>query len=156
MSDYAVGHPALSPDGKRLYFSSDKPGGQGGADIYYVEIQGESFGAVRNLGPAVNTPEDEVFPFVDSEGSLYFASSGHLGFGGLDIFRSQAQNGCWTKPENLGLPVNSPQDDFAYVLDSSRSKGFFSSNRGNDPDNDDLYAFSQKLEEKRPEFQCAP
>lgn len=153
--DYAVGHPSLSADGSKLYFSSDKPGGFGGADIYVIDVGPNGFGAAFNLGPEINTPEDEVFPFIHASGKLFFASNGHLGFGGLDIFSSKNRRGTWTAPENLGLPVNSPKDDFAYYLSPTEDQGFFSSNRGNDPQNDDIYTFAQAIAPKF-EFACAP
>lgn len=125
-SQYSVGHPALSPDGKTLYFVSDMPGGFGDADIYKVAINADgSFGEPQNLGPTVNTEGKEVFPFIASDGTLYFSSDGHLGLGGLDVF--SYRNGTVT---NLGKPINSTSDDFAYSFDSVLEEGFVSSNRG--------------------------
>lgn len=150
--DYAIGHPALSPDGKKLYFASDKPGGHGGSDIYSMEITATGFGPVQNLGPSVNTPEDEVFPFVHAQGDLYFASNGHMGYGGLDLFRVSPLGTGWSDAQNLGRPMNSPQDDFGYYLAPSSKQGFFASNRGKRPSDDDIYTFKMG----RPKFECVP
>lgn len=138
--NYSVGHPALSPDGNTLYFTSDMPGGMGGTDLYKVYIDGDSFGEPENLGPQVNTEQDESFPFIDEEGTLYFSSNGHGGFGLFDIFKIDLGN-PGTDVQNLGEPVNSNMDDFAYFKPENSDSGYISSNRGGN--SDDLYTFKE-------------
>ncbi|MDD2634087.1 MAG: OmpA family protein [Bacteroidales bacterium] len=139
---YSTGHPALSPDGKILYFVSDMPGGFGETDIYYSEKNSDgSWGAPQNAGDKINTDGKEVFPFVDRNGILYFSSDGHAGMGGLDLFKSTGNKNKWSKPENLKYPLNSPKDDFSiYVLETD-SIGYFSSNRYGGLGSDDIYSF---------------
>jgi outer membrane protein OmpA-like peptidoglycan-associated protein len=140
--EFSVGHPTLSPDGKYLYFVSDMPGGKGMTDIYRVQINVDgSLGTPENLGDAVNTEGREMFPFLDTEGNLFFSSDGQVGLGGLDVFYSATdhKNG-FSKVINVGLPVNSSSDDFALVLDSANQNGYFSSNREGGKGDDDLYA----------------
>ena len=136
----AVGHPAVSPDGKFLYFTSDMPGGYGGKDIWRVAI-GERIGSLENLGPQINTPGDEMFPYMRADTLLYFSSDGHPGFGGLDMFKAtlNSTRDRWSV-ENLGLPLNSPGDDFGITFGSGES-GFFSSNRGDGRGYDHIYSF---------------
>ncbi len=136
-NEHATGQPAMSADGQTLYFASDAPGGFGGTDLYACDYQQGQWGTPRNLGEPINTAGDEMFPFVHTDGSLYFASRGHAGLGGLDIFRVATPD---AQPENLGYPVNSSLDDFALVLDSAGRHGFFSSNRGGGGADDNLYA----------------
>ncbi|XCF06155.1 OmpA family protein [Tamlana crocina] len=140
---YSYQHPALSPDGKRLYFSSNRPGGFGSFDIYYVEIKGEHLGDPVNLGATINTKNREHFPFISSEGHLFFASNGHLGLGMLDNFVSEFVENDFTKPINLGVPINSRYDDFNLNY-YSETEGFFSSNRNRR--SDDIFQFIQKGE----------
>ena len=130
-STVSVGHPAISPDEMSLYFVSDMPGGQGGKDIWVVRRRapGDNWGPPENLGPGINTPGDEMFPYVRDNGVLYFASEGHPGLGGLDIFMTERTRDGWSEPENLGPPFNSAGDDFGIVFHSRQEKGFFSSNR---------------------------
>jgi peptidoglycan-associated lipoprotein len=130
-SAITVGHPAISPDELELYFVSDMPGGMGGTDIWVARRRapGDTFGEPENLGPEINTPGNEMFPYVREDGTLFFASDGHPGLGGLDIFMSQRKPGGWTEPENLGLPINSTGDDFGIVFYPGREQGFLSSNR---------------------------
>lgn len=138
--NYSTGHPAISPDGKTLYFSSDKPGGQGGSDIYMVELKADnSFGEPKNLGNQINTIATEVFPFIDSNGSLYFSSNGHLGLGGLDVFLAEKNGNSFTFPENLGPGVNSGNDDFGANIDPEKGTGYVSSNRKGGKGGDDIY-----------------
>ncbi len=127
-----VGHPAISPDELELYFASDMQGSIGDMDIWVVRRNspGGEFGQPENLGEPVNTKGTEMFPYVHEDGSLYFASDGHPGMGGLDIFRTSLTPDGWTEPENLGTPINSPADDFGIVFKPGLEQGFFSSNRG--------------------------
>ena len=137
---FSNSHPALSPDGKMLYFTSDRPGGQGQADIYRVAINADgSFGTPENLGSNINTEGKEGFPFVDANGTLYFSSDAHLGMGGLDVFAAAAEGNSFGKPENLGLGVNSSADDFAYYFDPATEEGYVSSNRQGGKGSDDIY-----------------
>jgi len=141
--NYSVGHPTLSSDGKIMYFSSDMPGGFGGADIYKVTIAEDgTLGTPENLGPEVNTEGQEMFPWIASEGWLFFASDGHVGLGGLDVFVMLPDaNGSFQKRMNLGKPVNSSKDDFALVMNSDNRTGFVSSNRETGAGGDDIYSF---------------
>lgn len=133
-------HPALSPDESVLYFVSDMPGGQGGKDIWMAQGQGGSYGNPVNLGPVINTPGDEMFPFVRDNGELYFSSNYHMGMGGFDIFLATTnEDNEWTV-ENMGSPMNSPADDFGIAFVQGENKGMFSSNRKGSR-GDDLYSF---------------
>lgn len=137
---YSVGHPSLSYDGQRLYFVSDMPGGFGGTDVYVARYANGRWGQPENLGEAVNSAGNELFPFVDPAGNLYYASDGLKGLGGLDIFFATLTNGVPNKGvEHLDAPINSPQDDFGLITDASRSGGYFSSNRRDG--NDDILRF---------------
>lgn len=138
---YSVGHPALSGDGKTLYFASDMPGGEGGTDIY-KSVLGEDgmWSKPENLGKQINTEGNEMFPFLHAEGYLIFASNGHPGLGGLDLFIAQEQNGSFSKVLNMKSPVNSRFDDFGMCLDRQMKKGYFSSNRSTGNGSDDIYA----------------
>jgi outer membrane protein OmpA-like peptidoglycan-associated protein len=139
--DYANAHPALSEDGKTLYFVSDRPGGFGGMDIYRCTLKEDmTWDAPVNMGAIVNSVGDELFPFVSDEGRLYFASNGHGGLGGLDLFSYDLASNA-QKVENLGGPLNSSEDDFGLVMFPGSVKGFFSSDRGNNGINDDIYSF---------------
>ncbi len=141
----SYGHPSLSPDGTTLYFASDMPGGQGGFDIWCSKYDKakKSWGDPKNLGPAVNTDRDDQYPFVRSDSVLYFSSYGHLGMGGLDIFKTIFADGAWGNVQNLKYPMNSPADDFAIVFeDGPREMGYFSSNRDGGKGSDDIYSFS--------------
>ena len=134
-------HPSISIDGNRLYFSSDQEGGLGGMDLYYSDMENGEWGKPVNLGPKVNTDQDEVFPFVHADGTLYFASDGHLGSGGLDIFYTAFEYGEWKKPENLKSPINTASDDFGFIVDRDKKNGYFSSNRNGGFGDDDIYSF---------------
>ena len=143
---YSVGQPALSPDGRFLYFVSDMPGSIGGTDIFVVEIDRDGkYSKPKNLGPTINTSGREMFPFVTEE-KFYFASDGHLGLGGLDVFESELENGVFQDPKNLGQPINSNRDDFAFIVKEETNRGYFSSNRAGGKGDDDIYSF-QRLEE---------
>ena len=136
------GHPAVSPDGEFLYFVSDMPGGYGGKDIWRISLK-ERQGSLVNLGPDINTEGNDDFPYVRSDGSLYFSSDGHPGMGGLDIFRATAVGDPadlrW-KVENMGFPINSAGDDFGITFGKGED-GFFSSNRGDARGYDHIYSF---------------
>lgn len=136
------GHPAVSPDGEYLYFVSDMPGGYGGKDIWRISLK-ERQGSLVNLGPDINTEGNDDFPYVRSDGSLYFSSDGHPGMGGLDIFRATAVGDPadlrW-KVENMGFPINSASDDFGITFGKGED-GFFSSNRGDARGYDHIYSF---------------
>jgi hypothetical protein len=136
---YSFGTPALTSDGKRIYFSSDMPGGYGGMDLYYCDKGSEDWVKPVNLGPTINTSKNESFPFASKCGKLYFASDGHQGLGGKDLFYTQEIKGKWLSPVHLESPINSTSDDFGLVLDSTFVKGYFSSNRRK---TDDIYSFS--------------
>lgn len=146
--DYSVEHPALSDDGKTLYFASDMPGSLGSFDIYSVAIIGNTFGEPKNLGQTINTKRKEQFPFVSKDNKLYFSSNGHAGFGSLDVFVSEIQNNTFSEPLNVGLPVNTAFDDFSFTIDSETGEGYFSSNRPGGKGNDDIYT----LKETKPLF----
>ncbi|KPM30947.1 OmpA/MotB domain protein [Croceitalea dokdonensis DOKDO 023] len=145
--DYSTGHPAMSPDGKKLYFVSDRPGGFGGTDIYVVDVlsNGE-FSAPRNLGRGINSTKREMFPFV-TETTLSFSSDRAFGFGGLDVYESSFSGDTFSAPINVGEPINSALDDFSYITDDSGNKGYFASNREGGKGDDDIYAF-EAAEEK--------
>lgn len=127
--DYSVGHPTLSRDGRTLYFASDMPGGAGGSDIYVTQQQNGKWLKPINLGPTVNTKGNELFPFVDEVGNLYFASDGRRGLGGLDVFMAAMTGIIPLSIEHLDAPLNSPQDDFGFITDANRQSGYFSTNR---------------------------
>lgn len=133
-------HPAVSPDGKWLYFVSDMEGGYGGQDIWRVPLDGSLAGA-QNLGPQINTPGNEMFPTFRLDGDLYFSSNGHPGFGGLDIFCAHSLNDSTWTVTNMGSPVNSQADDFGMTFEGHRTRGFFSSNRGDARGRDHIYSF---------------
>lgn len=139
-----LGHPALSPDDKVLVFASDMPGGLGGRDLWYTTYDEEKKRWVKpvNLGSTINTPADEMFPFIHADGTLYFASSGHLGMGGLDIFKAdKLTNTSWGNVTNMRYPINSAGDDFAIIFEREAEKGYFTSNRNGGKGNDDIYSF---------------
>lgn len=140
---YSTGHPYVSPDGRRLYYTSDRPGGMGGTDIYYSEIYDRGrIGPPVNAGPIVNTEGNEMFPFVNHENQLFFASDGHVGFGQLDIYSTISdENGDISDVINLGAPINSPADDFAYFAHEDGIFGYISSNREGGKGGDDIYRF---------------
>lgn len=134
--EYSTGNPSLSRDGKTLYFSSNRPGSMGGVDIWKVSVDGDTYGEPLNLGTKVNTEGNENFPFIaDDNNTLYFASSGKQGLGGLDVFQVDISKG--TEAVNLGKPVNTEKDDFAFTFNKAKNLGFFSSNRNG---NDDIFS----------------
>lgn len=136
----AMGHPAVSPDGKYLYFSSDMPGGYGGKDIWRINLEDRA-GSLENMGPQINSPGDEMFPYVRLDSVMYFSSDGHPGFGGLDIFKATRNStGDRWSIENMNQPINSSGDDFGITFGPGES-GFFSSNRGDGRGYDHIYSF---------------
>lgn len=138
LSNY--GHPAVSPDGTYLYFSSNMPGGSGGYDLWRINLK-ERVGSLENLGQFINTPGDEMFPYMRTDSLLYFASDGHPGYGGLDIFRATlTPSGGW-KVENMGKPLNSAADDFGITFEGNNERGYFSSNREDGRGYDHLFSF---------------
>lgn len=141
-NEISVAHPALSSDGKRLFFVSDMPGGYGGTDIYMCKELGGQWGEPENLGSTINSPQNEAFPFIGADGTLYFSSNGHPGLGGLDVFAASYLGlDEFRAPMNVGAPVNGTKDDFAFIIDKNNRKGFFSSNRPGGVGDDDIYAF---------------
>lgn len=139
-NDYATGHPSLSKDGQYLFFASNMAGGKGGTDLYVSKREGDTWGAPQNLGAEVNTAGDETFPYISAGNILYFASNGHKGFGGLDIFSATQKNNMWGSVSNLMPPLNSSGDDFG-ILFKGENSGYFSSNRSGGKGSDDLYGF---------------
>lgn len=139
--DYSCAHPALSADGTLLYFSSDMKGGQGGNDIWYCRKEGTGWSQPVNLGPMINTPGNEVFPYVRKDGMLFFSSDGHGGLGGMDIFSSQQDNGIWGEAVNQGVPLNGSTDDFGVTFNEDGSRGYFTSDRAGGKGSDDVYSF---------------
>ncbi|UII80489.1 OmpA family protein [Flagellimonas sp. CMM7] len=142
---YSVAHPVLSPDEKRLYFVSDMPGTVGESDIFMTEIIGDgTYGPIINLGKNINTSSRETFPFITQDGVLYFSSDGHQGLGGLDVFATKIAFGNFEEPVvNVGKPVNSNYDDFAFILKNESKEGYFSSNRTGGLGEDDIYQFKE-------------
>lgn len=138
--NYSMGHPSISADGRHLYFISNMDGGYGGTDIYVCRKFGFTWSRPINCGPSINTDGNEMFPFIAEDGYLYFASDGHIGLGGLDIFKSTFEQNEWTYPVNLGPPFNSSKDDFGYLVKKNKDIGFFSSNRNG---SDDIFEFKQ-------------
>jgi tetratricopeptide (TPR) repeat protein len=153
--DYSVAHPSLSTDQKTIFFSSDMPGGFGAFDIWFCTMKDGKWGDPVNAGKEINTFGKEAFPFILNDSTLYFASNGLPGYGGMDIFVSHKKDGNWQTPVNLKKPVNSSYDDFSFVLDNSNSHGFFSSNRPGGLGSDDIYAFKrlQVISETKPGLQ---
>ncbi len=146
---YSTGHPALSKDGKKLYFVSDMPGSIGDSDIFVVDVlEDGSFSSPKNLGPEINTEQKEMFPFINDE-KLYFSSNGHTGLGGLDIYEAtlDEENG-FSEVKNLGKPINSNKDDFSYIINEETKKGFFASNREGGKGFDDIYSFKHLIAEE--------
>lgn len=138
--EYDFYHPALSNDETRLYFCSNKPGGQGGSDIYYVNLDAEDTKSAYSLGSRINTPGNELFPTINGD-TLYYSSDGFAGLGGLDIYKTYAVRGVWKAPVNAGYPLNSSYDDFGLIFNGTKTKGFFSSNRLG---TDDIYVFENR------------
>lgn len=146
--DFATCHPSLSADGKLLYFASDRPGGFGGMDIYVVENRNGKWTKPQNLGPTINSAGNDIFPFVNEEGVLFFSSNGHKGLGGLDIFYAEKSNtfdeGTWDNRRNLGTPFNTKKDDFGFYANPEMTEGFLTSNRFGGKGGDDIYTWENE------------
>lgn len=141
-NDFNTAHPTLSKDENILYFASDRPGGFGNSDLWKVTVNGNGYGVPQNLGPGINTEGRETFPFINSNDELYFSSDGRIGLGGLDVYGVKLkEDGSFYEVQNIGEPVNSNTDDFAYYIDYKTKQGFFSSNRTGGHGNDDIYSF---------------
>lgn len=142
VEEYSVGHPALTADGNIMYFASDMPGSIGGTDIFYSVKQDDgTWGEPVNAGPAINTTGRESFPYVDADGKLYFASDGHIGLGGLDIFEAEGRHGEWVNVRNAGVPINSSKDDYGIMFTKPGEEGLFSSNRASNNGTEDIFSF---------------
>jgi outer membrane protein OmpA-like peptidoglycan-associated protein len=142
--EFQSGLPTLSKDETKLYFVSDRPESIGKTDIYVVDIHKDgTYGEPENMGPRINTEEREMFPFISDDNILYFSSNGHEGYGRLDVFASKIFDNTVSEPINLGEPINSTRDDFAYILDGTLRKGYFASNRKEGKGDDDIYSFNQ-------------
>lgn len=140
-NEYSCMHPALSADENKLFFSSNMPGGYGGMDLYFVEKRDGEWTAPINLGPDINTSKNEVFPFIHDNGTLFFASDGHEGLGGLDIYMINVQGRRWGRLINLGAPFNSDKDDLGLILNVRGTRGYLASNREDGRGSDDIYYF---------------
>ena len=139
-SSITVGHPTLCATGDTMYFVSDAPGGMGGKDIYMAISNGGEWDDIRNMGPTINTSDDELFPYIRKDGRLYFSSKGHPGYGGLDLFYAIPKDTTW-EVFNMGSPFNSTGDDFGITFAGETENGFFSSNRGQKKGYDQIYSF---------------
>lgn len=145
--EYSVSHPTLSSDGKKLYFASDMPGSLGQSDLFVVDVlPNGKYGKPQNLGDLINTEGRETFPYISENNDLYFSSDGHVGLGGLDIFIAKPNESGFSNAYNIGKPINSPKDDFSFVINESSKTGYFASNRKGGKGNDDIYSFKQKEE----------
>ena len=145
--DYSTGQPFITKDGKKLFFASDMPGGYGKADIYVCDVYEDgTFSKPMNLGPQINTIVDDFFPFF-KENTLYFSSGGHVGFGGLDIYKSYFKDGLFGTAVNLGPVINTNADDFAYIEGEEPNTGFISSDRAGGQGDDDIYSFKYNVAE---------
>jgi len=137
--EYNVAHPSLSEDGKYLFFSSDKPGGNGGSDLYVCTLENGEWGEPQNMGNVINTEGNEAYPFIHSSGRLYFSSDRHGSVGRLDIFYTEKVNGEWHKPIPLEAPINTRYNDYGLIIDPFKKNGYFSSDRQR---TDDVYSFA--------------
>lgn len=140
-NEYSTEHPALSADGNTMYYVSDMPWGYGGTDIYMIKMLNGRWSNPLNIGARVNSAGNETFPFLQNDSTMYFASDGNYGLGGLDIFMTTYNGDHWTEPVNLGYPVNTPKDDFGFIIDSTERYGYFSSNRIDGVDK--IFAFTK-------------
>jgi outer membrane protein OmpA-like peptidoglycan-associated protein len=142
-AEYNIAHPAVSADGRTLYFASDMPGGYGGTDLYVSQLLPTGWTKPENLGPQVNTEANEGYPYISGDSSIYFASDRAEGLGGKDIFTAQRRHGTWTNVRNAGYPLNTPYDDFGFCISPSKPLGFFTSNRPGGVGDDDIWAFKR-------------
>mgnify|MGYP001355212417 CR=1 FL=1 len=142
-ANYNFMHPSVSPDDNVMFIASDIPGGYGGMDLYAVYKSDGKWSRMVNLGSRVNTPGNEVFPYIAADGALYFSSDGHGGYGNLDLFYTVKSpwGDSWAEPVNLGIPFNSPDDDFGFIVDRDNKNGYFSSDRKGGFGADDIYSF---------------
>lgn len=138
-----VGHPSMSDDENDFYFTSDMPGGFGGKDIWVVHYdkKAKTWSAPQNAGSVINTEGDEMFPYIHSDGALYFSSNGQVGMGGMDIFKAEKTGDKWDKITNMRYPINSAADDFGIIFEDKAEKGYFTSNRDGGKGGDDIYSF---------------
>lgn len=143
---YSISDVTINEEGTTMYFSTTTKDGFGGKDIYRSVKSGLEWSRPRNAGDVINTPGDEVFPYLYRNGTMYFSSNGHSGMGGLDIFSAAILGDGFSEPENIGYPINSHQDDFSFVLDSTAVGGFLTSNRLNGGFDDDIYSFNMDLQ----------
>lgn len=142
-SEYDIAHPSLSKDGNKLYFISDMPGSLGGTDLYVSERSGSTWGTPVNLGKDVNTKGREMFPFIAEDNTLWYASDGLTGLGGLDIYSATYSGGKWGNPQNPGTPINTRWDDFGYIANAKNTAGYLTSNREDGRGEDDIYRFTR-------------
>ena len=148
-NDFDCMHPSVSADGTRLYFASNRPGGKGGMDIYVSFLQNGKWGDAVNLGPTINTPKDELTPFIHSDNTLFFATNGRKGTGGTDIFWTKKTPEGWAEPAAMPEPINTPSDDFGIIVSADKKSGFFSSNRASGLGEDDIFSFIDNNPESR-------
>ncbi len=148
LDGYSTCHPAMSTDENQIIFSSNRPGGFGGMDLWVTNWDGLGWGAPENLGPKVNTNKNEIFPFIDEGGLLYFSSNGHKGMGGLDLFTAVDRGNGWGNVVNLGAPLNSKKDDFGFSIEKGGTSGYFTSDRKGGKGKDDIYHW--KMEGEKP------
>jgi outer membrane protein OmpA-like peptidoglycan-associated protein len=148
--EYSVGHSTLTPDGKTMYFTSNMPGGYGETDIWKTDLENGEWGMPINLGEGINTFDKEMFPSISPSGDLYFASKGHQGFGGLDIFVAYKNGDEFMKPVNMGYPINTRFDDFSFTILDGNKFGYFSSNRVGGKGSDDIYNVEIKKQVAKP------
>ena len=137
--EFATCHPTLTADGQKMIFSSNRPGGQGGMDLWMTEWNGSAWGEPTNLGEKINSSDNEIFPFLDKQDRLFFSSNGWAGLGGLDLFTTEFTGANWSNPENLGSGMNSSKDDFGIWVSEEGDSGYFSSNRLGGMGGDDIY-----------------
>lgn len=142
--DYSCGHPSISDDGNMLFYVSDAPGGMGGTDIYVCFWEDDAWSQPTNLGDMINTPDNEIFPFIYNNEVLFFSTEGHPGLGGLDVFYVTYKDGEWGEVQNAGYPLNSSADDYSITLNETGTTGYFASNRDGGMGEEDIYQFKTK------------